>query len=72
MMHLIWFELVKTFTRRRTYIGFLAFGVIVPLVLVVTILVDSVRVWVGLLRGSRAADLREAPFVASRLRAEEL
>ena len=32
MMHLIWFELVKTFTRRRTYIGFLAFGVIVPLV----------------------------------------
>ena len=32
MMHLVWFELVKTFTRWRTYIGFLAFGMIVPLV----------------------------------------
>jgi ABC-2 type transport system permease protein len=32
MMHLVWFELVKTFTRWRTYIGFIAFGVIVPLV----------------------------------------
>ena len=32
MMHLVRFELVKTFTRWRTYIGFLAFGLIVPLV----------------------------------------
>lgn len=32
MMHLVWFELIKTFTRWRTYIGFIAFGVIVPLV----------------------------------------
>lgn len=32
MTHLIRFELVKTFTRWRTYIGFLAFGMIVPLV----------------------------------------
>jgi ABC-2 type transport system permease protein len=32
MRHLVWFELIKTFTRWRTYIGFIAFGVIVPLV----------------------------------------
>jgi len=32
MMRLVWFELVKTFIRWRTYIGFIAFGVIVPLV----------------------------------------
>ncbi len=32
MTHLIWFELIKTFTRWRTYIGFVAFGTIVPLV----------------------------------------
>lgn len=32
MMHLIRFELVKTFTRWRTYIGFIAFGGIVPLI----------------------------------------
>ena len=32
MMHLVRFELIKTFTRWRTYIGFIAFGVIVPLV----------------------------------------
>jgi carbon starvation protein len=40
--------------------------------LVGAILVDSVRVWVGLLRGTRDARVREAPFVPSRLRAEEL
>jgi ABC-2 type transport system permease protein len=34
MMHLVRFELIKTFTRWRTYIGFLAFGVIVPLVVI--------------------------------------
>jgi len=32
MIRLIWFELVKTFTRWRTYIGFIAFGIIVPMV----------------------------------------
>ena len=32
MLHLIRFELIKTFTRWRTYIGFSAFGVIVPLI----------------------------------------
>ncbi len=42
------------------------------LVLVATILLDSVRVWVGILRGSREATVREAPFVLSQLRAEEL
>ncbi len=42
------------------------------LVLVATILIDSIRVWVGLLRGTREATVNEAPFVASRLRAEEI
>jgi ABC-2 type transport system permease protein len=32
MMHLVRFELIKTFTRWRTYIGFVAFGLIVPLI----------------------------------------
>jgi len=32
MFRLIWFELIKTFTRWRTYIGFMAFGIIVPMV----------------------------------------
>jgi len=32
MMHLVRFELIKTFTRWRTYIGFIAFGLIVPLI----------------------------------------
>ena len=44
----------------------------VLLVLVATILVDSVRIWVGILRGTREAQVREAPFVLSQLRAEEL
>jgi carbon starvation protein len=42
------------------------------LVLVGAILIDSVRVWVGIIRGVRDARVSEAPFVASRLRAEEL
>ena len=42
------------------------------LVLVATILLDSIRVWVGILRGTRDARLCEAPFVLSQLRAEEL
>jgi ABC-2 type transport system permease protein len=32
MTRLVWFEFIKTFTRVRTYIGFIAFGIIVPLV----------------------------------------
>jgi carbon starvation protein len=42
------------------------------LVLVATILLDSVRVWIGILRGTRDARVCEAPFVLSQLRAEEL
>jgi carbon starvation protein len=42
------------------------------LVLVAVILVDSVRVWAGILSGSGDRRLREAPFVVSRLQAEEL
>jgi ABC-2 type transport system permease protein len=32
MTRLIGYELVKTFTRWRTYIGFIAFGIVVPLI----------------------------------------
>ena len=39
---------------------------------VATILIDSIRVWVGILRGTRAADVHESPFVMSHLRPEEL
>jgi carbon starvation protein len=42
------------------------------LVLVTLIVLDSARVWVGVLRGTREATVREAPFVLSRLRPEEL
>jgi len=42
------------------------------LVLVTTILADSIRVWTGILRGTREAKLTEAPFVVSKLRAEEI
>jgi carbon starvation protein len=42
------------------------------LVLVATILLDSMRVWIGILRGTRDARVCEAPFVLSQLRAEEL
>ncbi len=42
------------------------------LVLVGLILFDSVRVWVGVLRGTRVAPLQEAPFVLSQLRPEEI
>jgi carbon starvation protein len=44
----------------------------VLLVLVAVILLDSVRVWAGILMGTGDRQLREAPFVVSRLRAEEL
>ena len=42
------------------------------MVLVATILIDSIRVWVGILRGRRSTEVHEAPFVMSRLRPEEL
>jgi carbon starvation protein len=42
------------------------------LVLVTTIVIDSVRLWVGIIRGTRARDVLEAPFVATRLRSEEI
>ena len=42
------------------------------LALVTTILLDSMRVWVGILRGTRDARVCEAPYVLSELRAEEL
>lgn len=40
--------------------------------MVAVILADSIRVWYGILRGTREARVAEAPFVVSRLRAEEL
>jgi carbon starvation protein len=42
------------------------------LVLVAVILVDSFRVWYGILSGSRESTVHESPFVLSQLRAEEL
>ncbi len=42
------------------------------LVLVTVILLDSIRVWVNILRATGEAKLAESPFVLSRLRAEEL
>ncbi len=44
----------------------------VLMVLVAVILVDSIRIWTGILRGTRVSILAEAPFVMSRLKAEEL
>jgi len=41
-------------------------------VLVAVILVDSLRVWYGLLRGTRESRIAEAPFVPSRLQPEEI
>jgi carbon starvation protein len=42
------------------------------LALVAVVVLDSVRLWIGILRGVREAKTTETPFVASRLRAEEL
>jgi carbon starvation protein len=44
----------------------------VLMVLVSMILVDSVRVWVGILRGTADGHVHESPFVPSRLQVEEL
>jgi carbon starvation protein len=40
-------------------------GVLV--VMVTLVLVESVRQWIGILSGARAARVREAPFVRTRL-----
>ena len=40
--------------------------------MVAIILIDSLRVWIGIFRGTREARVVEAPFVLSQLRAEEL
>jgi carbon starvation protein len=42
------------------------------LVLVGTILIDSIRVWIGILRGTRDSRVVEAPFVLSQLRPEQI
>jgi carbon starvation protein len=42
------------------------------LVLVTIIVIDSVRVWYGVLRGTRVAVSSEAPFIASELKAESV
>jgi len=42
------------------------------LALLATILLDSMRVWVGILRGTSERRVREAPFVPSHLQTEEL
>ena len=42
------------------------------LVLVTIILVDSIRIWAGILRGNLNSEVCEAPFVLTALRAEEL
>jgi len=42
------------------------------LILVLAILADSIRVWYGVLSGRREARLLEAPFVLTRLKAEEI
>jgi carbon starvation protein len=41
-------------------------------VLVAMILVDSIRLWIGILRGTRQARVEESPFVLSQLRPEEV
>jgi carbon starvation protein len=44
----------------------------VLMVMVAAILLDSLRIWFGIIRGTRESQVREAPFVLSQLRAEEL
>ncbi|NWF83766.1 MAG: carbon starvation protein A [Bryobacteraceae bacterium] len=41
-------------------------------VLVTTILVDSIRIWAGILRGTRSAHTTEAPFTLTQLKPEEV
>ena len=42
------------------------------MLLVAVILIDSVRIWVGILRGTREARVVESPFVMSHLSPEEI
>ena len=42
------------------------------LFLVAVILIDSMRVWTGILRGTQERSVRESPFVMSQLRPEEV
>jgi carbon starvation protein len=42
------------------------------LILVTTVLIDSIRVWAGVLSGARTARVAESPFVLTRLQPEEL
>jgi carbon starvation protein len=42
------------------------------LILVTLILADSLRAWIGILRGTREAATTETPFVLSRLKPEEV
>ncbi|HUI54869.1 MAG TPA: carbon starvation CstA family protein [Bryobacteraceae bacterium] len=42
------------------------------LVMVAMILIDSARIWIGILRGTRETRVSEAPFVLSRLQTEEI
>jgi carbon starvation protein len=49
-----------------------AFMCAIFLVLVTTILIDSIRIWAAVLTGSREARVAETPFVLTRLQPEEL
>ena len=42
------------------------------MIMVATVLVDSIRGWIGILSGSRDRKVNESPFVPSELRAEEI
>ncbi len=44
----------------------------VSLILVTIIVLDSLRVWAGILRGTRETTVRESPFVLTQLRPEEI
>jgi carbon starvation protein len=45
---------------------------VIFLVLVTIIVLDSIRIWAGILQGTREAKVVEAPFVPSQLRPEEV
>ena len=40
--------------------------------LVTLILIDSIRIWAGVLRGTKEAKVNESPFVLTQLRPEEI
>ncbi|MEX2260801.1 MAG: carbon starvation CstA family protein [Bryobacteraceae bacterium] len=45
---------------------------VIFVILVTTVLIDSIRIWIGILNGSREGRVLETPFVQSTLRAEEI